>query len=178
VQFDRPFRDRQPKACSSAFRPFIRSLHTVESVEDPRQITGGDPRPGVPDLDPEPLTEGLQPDVDPAPLGGVAESVVDDVLDRPLDQTNIGRDPEQLTGELNERVDELITTLQTTFEYLQDLGGNSSDLMDTQRPTIEEMLLNLQEATRNLKEFSRILAEQPDALIRGKGRHGRKDEGE
>lgn len=85
---------------------------------------------------------------------------------------------EQLTGELNARVDELLATLQTTFQYLQDLGGNSSDLMDDQRPTIEEMLLNLQEATRNLKEFSRILAEQPDALIRGKGQHGRKNEGE
>lgn len=85
---------------------------------------------------------------------------------------------EQLTGELNERVDELVATLQTTFEYLQDLGGNSSDLMDEQRPTIEEMLINLQETTRNLKEFSRILAEKPDALIRGRGQHGRKTEGE
>jgi phospholipid/cholesterol/gamma-HCH transport system substrate-binding protein len=83
---------------------------------------------------------------------------------------------EQLTGELNKRVDELLTTLQTTFEYLQDLGGNSSDLLDDQRPTIEEMLLNLQETTRNLKEFSRILADQPDALIRGKGKQGRKNE--
>jgi len=85
---------------------------------------------------------------------------------------------EELTGELNERVDELVATLQTTFQYLQDLGGNSSDLIDDQRPTIEEMLLNLQETTRNLKEFSRILAEQPDALIRGKGQHGRKNEEE
>jgi len=83
---------------------------------------------------------------------------------------------EELTGELNKRVDELVVTLQTTFKYLQDLSGNSSDLMDDQRPTIEEMLLNLQETTRNLKEFSRILADQPDALIRGKGKQGRKNE--
>ncbi len=83
---------------------------------------------------------------------------------------------EQLTGELNKRVDELVTTLQTTLQYLQDLGGNSSDLLDDQRPTIEEMLLNLTETTRNLKEFSRILADQPDALIRGKGKQGRKNE--
>ena len=85
---------------------------------------------------------------------------------------------EELTGELNKRVDELVATLQTTFKYLQDLGGNSSDLLDDQRPTIEEMLLNLQETTRNLKEFSRILADQPDALIRGKGKQGRKNEEE
>jgi phospholipid/cholesterol/gamma-HCH transport system substrate-binding protein len=82
---------------------------------------------------------------------------------------------EQLTGELNRRVDELVTTLQTTLQYLQDLGGNTSDLLDDQRPTIEEMLLNLTETTRNLKEFSRILADQPDALIRGKGKQGRKN---
>ena len=82
---------------------------------------------------------------------------------------------EQLTGELNRHVDELVTTLQTTLQYLQDLGGNSSDLLDDQRPTIEEMLLNLTETTRNLKEFSRILADQPDALIRGKGKQGRKN---
>ncbi len=82
---------------------------------------------------------------------------------------------ERLTGELNKRVEELMATLQTTFQYLQDLGGNSSDLLDNQRPTIEEMLLNLQETTRNLKEFSRILADQPDALIRGKGSQGRKN---
>ena len=82
---------------------------------------------------------------------------------------------EELTGELNNRLDELMTTLQTTLEYLQDFSGNSSDLMDDQRPNIEEMLLNLQETTRNLKEFSRILADQPDALIRGKGKQGRKN---
>jgi phospholipid/cholesterol/gamma-HCH transport system substrate-binding protein len=82
---------------------------------------------------------------------------------------------EELTGELNRRVDELVATLQTTLVYLQDLGGNSSDLIDDQRPTIEEMLLNLEETTRNLKEFSRILADRPDALIRGKGRQGREN---
>ena len=83
---------------------------------------------------------------------------------------------EELTGELNSRVDELISTLQATLQYLRDVGGNSSQLIDSQRPAIEEMLINLQETTRNLKEFSRILAEQPDALIRGRGQHGREHE--
>jgi phospholipid/cholesterol/gamma-HCH transport system substrate-binding protein len=82
---------------------------------------------------------------------------------------------EELTGQLNARLDELLTTLQSTFGYLEDLGGNTSDLMDEQRPTLEEMLLNLQETTRNLREFSRILADQPDALIRGRGAQGRKN---
>ena len=85
---------------------------------------------------------------------------------------------EQMTGELNRRVEELAATLQTTLQYLQDLGGNSSDLLNDQRPTIEQMLLNLEETTRNLKEFSRILASQPNALVRGTGQQGRKNEGE
>jgi virulence factor Mce-like protein len=85
---------------------------------------------------------------------------------------------EHLTGELSKRVDELAATLQTTLEYFQDVGGNSSDMLDNQRPTIEEMLLNLNETTRNLKEFSRILADQPNALVRGKGTQGRKSEEE
>ena len=59
--------------------------------------------------------------------------------------------------------------------YLQNLGGNSSDMLDDQRPTIEEILVNLQETTRNLREFSRTLADQPDALIRGKNNQGRKN---
>ena len=83
---------------------------------------------------------------------------------------------EELTGELNQRIDELIATLQAALQYMRDFGGNTSDLMDAQRPTIEEVLLNLQETTRNLKEFSRTLADQPDALIRGKGKQGRKNE--
>jgi len=85
---------------------------------------------------------------------------------------------QELTGEMNSRVEELATALQTTMQYLQDFGGNSSAMLDAQRPAIEETLLNLQETTRNLREFSRILADQPDALIRGKSKQGRKDEGE
>jgi len=83
---------------------------------------------------------------------------------------------QELTGEMNSRVEELATTLQVTLQYLQDVGGNSSDMLDDQRPVIEETLINLQETTRNLREFSRILADQPDALIRGKGAQGRKGE--
>ncbi len=83
---------------------------------------------------------------------------------------------QQMTGEMSARVSELAATLQTTLLYLQDLGGNSSDLLDDQRPTIEEILINLQETTRNLREFSRVLADQPDALIRGKGKQGRGNE--
>ena len=61
--------------------------------------------------------------------------------------------------------------------YLRDAGGNSSVLLDSQGPAIEEILTNLQETTRNLREFSRILADRPDALIRGRSAQGRGEEG-
>lgn len=83
---------------------------------------------------------------------------------------------EKMTGELSARVGELLATLQGTLTYLQDMGGNSSDMLDGQRPTIEEILRNLEETTSNLNEFSRTLADQPTALIRGKGKQGRSSE--
>jgi len=92
----------------------------------------------------------------------------------PMNETFVNL--QELTEEMNTRVGELAATLQTTLQYLQDVGGNTSDMLDDRRPAIEETLLNLQETTRNLKEFSRILADQPDALIRGRGAHGRKGE--
>jgi vacuolar-type H+-ATPase subunit I/STV1 len=79
-----------------------------------------------------------------------------------------------LTEETNARVEELTASLVATFQHLQDSGGNFSDLIEEQRPAIEEILINLQATTRNLSEFSRILADQPSALIRGKAERGRK----
>lgn len=82
---------------------------------------------------------------------------------------------QQMTAEMSERISELGDSLQATLTYLQNVGGNSSHMLDDQRPTIEEILINLQETTRNLREFSRVLADQPDALIRGKKQQGRKN---
>jgi phospholipid/cholesterol/gamma-HCH transport system substrate-binding protein len=92
----------------------------------------------------------------------------------PMNETLVN--VQELTAEMNTRIEELAATLQVTLQYLQDIGGNSSDMLDDQRPAIEETLMNLQETTRNLREFSRILADQPDALIRGKGKQGRESE--
>lgn len=84
---------------------------------------------------------------------------------------------QQLTDEMNQRVEEMFVTLQRTLQYLEEVGGNTSDMVDGQRPAIDEILLNLQDTTRNLSEFSRTLAERPEALIRGKGVQGRESEG-
>ena len=73
-------------------------------------------------------------------------------------------------------LEELASSLRATLLYLQEAGGNASDLIDDQRPTIEEILVNLQETTRNLKVLSQTLADQPNALLRGTKPHGRKGE--
>jgi phospholipid/cholesterol/gamma-HCH transport system substrate-binding protein len=81
----------------------------------------------------------------------------------------------RLTTEATAQIEELAATLQSTLRHLQDVGGNTSDLIEDQRLTLEEILRNLEETTGNLSEFSRTLAERPEALIRGKGAQGRKN---
>jgi ABC-type transporter Mla subunit MlaD len=93
---------------------------------------------------------------------------------QPLNETVLNL--ERLTGETNRHLEELAGSLRQTLQQLEDVGGNASDLLDSQRPALEEILINLQNTTRNLSEFSRTLAEQPQALIRGRKTQGRKPE--
>jgi len=89
--------------------------------------------------------------------------------------TNTVKNLETLTAETNRHLEELTASLKATLQHLEDVGGNTSDLLEVGRPTLEEILINLQEATRNLSEFSRTLSEQPQALIRGRKVQGRKN---
>ena len=63
-----------------------------------------------------------------------------------------------------------------TLQHLKDVGGNTSDLVDEERATIEQILRDLQATTNNLRKFSRILAEQPQALVHGRKPRGRSGE--
>ncbi len=80
---------------------------------------------------------------------------------------------ESLTNELNSEIEQLSSSLNATLQNLEGLSANSNDLLEQERLTIEEIVANLQQTTRNLKELSRTLADQPEALLRGKGRQGR-----
>ena len=64
-----------------------------------------------------------------------------------------------------------------TMQYLQEFSGNTNDLVEAQRPTLEKILENLESTTRSLKQFSRSLAEQPNVVIRGAKPKGRADGG-
>jgi phospholipid/cholesterol/gamma-HCH transport system substrate-binding protein len=80
---------------------------------------------------------------------------------------------EALSEEASRQLEELTESLGVTLQYLQEVSGNTSDLVETQRPTLEQILLNLEETTRNLRKFSQTLADQPNALIRGAKPQGR-----
>ena len=91
----------------------------------------------------------------------------------PLNETMVNL--QQITDETSDRLDELLASLSVTLQHFQDMGGNASDLLDDQRPTIEGILLNLEETTRNMRRLSETLADQPSALVRGAKAQGRKD---
>jgi ABC-type transporter Mla subunit MlaD len=93
----------------------------------------------------------------------------------PLGQTMINM--ERLSRTASDRLEELTRSLAVTLAYLQDVGGNASGLVEDQRPTLEQILVNLEATTRNLKHFSQTLADQPNALVRGSRPQGRADGG-
>jgi ABC-type transporter Mla subunit MlaD len=83
-----------------------------------------------------------------------------------------------LSEEAASRLQELAESLAVTLAYLEQFSGQAGDLAETQRPTLEQILLNLDATARNLREFSEKLADQPNALIRGTKPKGRKDGGQ
>ena len=72
----------------------------------------------------------------------------------------------RLTSTASTRLDELSAVLATGLDNIADTSASTNDLLDRERPAIEEILTNLAEASRNLRELSRILADNPSALIR------------
>lgn len=91
----------------------------------------------------------------------------------PMNETIVNL--QRLTSEASDRLEELAASLAVTLQHFQDVGGNASDLLDEQRPTIESILVNLEETTRNLRRLSKTLADQPSAIVRGAKVQGRKD---
>jgi phospholipid/cholesterol/gamma-HCH transport system substrate-binding protein len=94
---------------------------------------------------------------------------------QPLNRTVVNL--EELSETAARQIEELTASLAVTLQYLQEVSGNSSDLVEQHRPTLEQILVNLESTTRSLKRFSRALAEQPNALVRGAKPQGREDGG-
>jgi ABC-type transporter Mla subunit MlaD len=75
---------------------------------------------------------------------------------------------------VSDRLDEMAAALQATLDNAKSLSGDTQGLINNNRPVIEDIVLDLRETVRYLKDFSRTMAEQPEAVIRGKSPEGRK----
>jgi len=72
------------------------------------------------------------------------------------------------------KLEQLEKTLQSTLDNTEAFSGEAKAFLEQNRPALEDMLLDLREAVRQLKLFARIVAEQPESVIRGKAPYGRK----
>ncbi|MCU0234124.1 MAG: MlaD family protein [Thermoanaerobaculales bacterium] len=84
---------------------------------------------------------------------------------------------ERLTAATGSRAEELAASLAAAVNHLEATGGNLDDLVDEERPALQEIIRNLRDTTANLKRLSQTLAERPEALIRGRSKSGREDGG-
>lgn len=79
-----------------------------------------------------------------------------------------------VVDELAPRLTEIMQTLQSLLANANGLTGNARDFLEDNRPAIEDIIADLGETIGYLKTFSRTMAEQPQAVIRGKEAEGRK----
>lgn len=77
-------------------------------------------------------------------------------------------------GEVSGQLEDIADSLQGTLESTEELTGAAGGLVEANRPVIEEIVLDLRDTVRYLKDFSRTMAEQPHAAVRGKTPEGRK----
>lgn len=75
---------------------------------------------------------------------------------------------------MTDRLDDMASALQATLDNASSLSGDAQGLIENNRPVIDDIVLDLRETVRYLKDFSRTMAEQPEAVIRGKSPEGRK----
>ncbi len=64
--------------------------------------------------------------------------------------------------------------LEALLANAESLSGNTKDFIARSRRPLEDMVADLREGVRDLKRFARILAEEPQALIRGRSPTGRR----
>lgn len=80
----------------------------------------------------------------------------------------------QVVDDLAPRLTQITETLQGLLQNASGLTGNARDFLEDNRPAIEDIIADLGETINYLKTFSRTMAEQPQAVIRGKEAEGRK----
>lgn len=107
-------------------------------------------------------------------LNGVIDENRGDIRDT---MSNVRETTERVNTLVNDITDDLQTitdTLTQTLANVEVLSGDARNVLESNRPVIEDLLLDLRETIRNLKAFSRTMAEQPQAIIRGREPEGRR----
>lgn len=89
------------------------------------------------------------------------------------DAVGSARDILARVNKLSAKLDDVRASLQATLDHTKSLSADAQNMLEQNRPAIEDMILDLRETVRNLKSFSATIARQPQAVIRGKTLHGR-----
>ena len=87
----------------------------------------------------------------------------------------IGKVSDILDGinSLTSQLDALSETLKDTLDSAAGATGVAEGFLGSQRAVIEDVILDVKEAVRYLKEFAATIAEQPESVFRGSERRGR-----
>jgi hypothetical protein len=79
----------------------------------------------------------------------------------------------KVSGEVEEFVDVLNADLVKICDRIDSVIGNVDAVVKNSSPDVERMVSDLCRITTSLKEFSRIIVERPEALVRGRIPAGR-----
>ncbi len=80
-----------------------------------------------------------------------------------------------IIGNVADELETLMEALQGTLNNAEGLSANARDFLESNRPAIEDMLLDLRDTVRYLRTFTRTLSEQPQSIIRGRAPEGRQN---
>ncbi len=87
----------------------------------------------------------------------------------------IAGDVQGIIGNVADELETLMEALQGTLNNAEGLSANARDFLESNRPAIEDMLLDLRDTVRYLRTFTRTLSEQPQSIIRGRAPEGRQN---
>ncbi len=75
---------------------------------------------------------------------------------------------------LSERFDGIANALETALGNVDSLGADARAMLSENRPEIQDTIRDLRKTAEYLREFARTVSEQPEALLRGENRAGRR----
>jgi ABC-type transporter Mla subunit MlaD len=75
--------------------------------------------------------------------------------------------------EVTAEFDTLADTLEQTLRHSEGATAHARGILESNRPVLEDLVRDLRAAAENAREFTRILSEEPQAVLRGHEPQGR-----